>query len=126
MPFSAPTVKNRPFVVSKKGLAIGQRTHDSVDAAELYRLNGEVLAHKVKGKLRNANIAGAEACFQRAIQTARRQQAKTFELRATVSLCRLRRRMGKAERAKSKLAKVYRRSAEGFDTPRCQAGQSAA
>jgi hypothetical protein len=42
---------------------------------------------------------------------------QAFELRTTVGLCRLWQRMGKAKRAKSKLAKVYRWFTEGFDTP---------
>ena len=59
----------------------------------------------------------AEACFRRALEVARHQQAKSWELRATVSLCRLWQKQGKDEKARQILAEIYGWFSEGFDTP---------
>jgi predicted ATPase len=59
----------------------------------------------------------AEASFDRAIDVARRQQARSWELRATVSLCRLWQRQGKREEARQRLERIYGWFTEGFDTP---------
>jgi predicted ATPase len=58
----------------------------------------------------------AEACFLKAIEIARRQQAKSLELRATMSLARLWQRQGKGKEARKMLAEVYDWFTEGFDT----------
>jgi predicted ATPase len=58
----------------------------------------------------------AEACFQQAIDVARRQQAKAFELRAAMSLARLWQRQAKPAQARPLLAEVYGWFTEGFDT----------
>ena len=58
----------------------------------------------------------AEAYFNRALAVARHQQAKYFELRAFMSLARLRRSQGKVQQARELLALVYGRFTEGFDT----------
>jgi len=60
--------------------------------------------------------AEAEACFWQAIESARRQQAKSSELRAVLSLARLWRQEGKVEAARRLLAEVYNWFTEGFDT----------
>lgn len=59
----------------------------------------------------------AEASFQKAVEVARRQQAKSWELRATVSLCRLWRRQGRRAAAHQRLTGIYDWFTEGFDTP---------
>jgi len=66
-----------------------------------------------------AGVAAAEAepCFLQAIEIARRQQAKSLELRGVMSLARLWRQRGKREEARQMLAKIYRWFTEGFDTP---------
>ena len=64
--------------------------------------------------------AEAEACFGRAIEIARRQQAKSWELRAVVSLARLWRDQGQFRQARELLAPVYDWFTEGFDTPDLQ------
>jgi predicted ATPase len=61
--------------------------------------------------------AEAEAGFLEAIEVARRQSAKSWELRATVSLCRLWQQQGKVEEARRRLAAIYEWFTEGFDTP---------
>jgi predicted ATPase len=80
-------------------------------AAEAYRLQGEFL-------LRQAvpDATQAEACFQRALAIARRQQAKSWELRTAMSLSRLWQRQGKRDDARELLAPIYGWFTEGFDT----------
>jgi predicted ATPase len=79
--------------------------------AELYRINGELL-------LRQAvpDEELAETCFEKAIEVARRQQSKSLELRATMSLSRLWQRQGKKAEAQRLLAGIYGWFTEGFDT----------
>jgi predicted ATPase len=77
--------------------------------AELYRLRGVVLAN-------TGEEAEALTCLQRAIDTARSQQAKSLELRAATSLARLWRDQGERAPARDLLAPVYSWFSEGFDT----------
>jgi predicted ATPase len=79
--------------------------------AEAYRLQGEFL-------LRQAvpDASQAEASFQQALALARRQQAKSWELRAAMSLSRLWQQQGKRQEAHDLLAPVYHWFTEGFDT----------
>ena len=58
----------------------------------------------------------AEACFHKAVDIARKQQAKSLELRATMSLARLWQQQGKRQEAHALLAEVYNWFTEGFDT----------
>ena len=62
------------------------------------------------------NRAEAESCFSQALDIARRQQAKSCELRAAVSLSRLWRDQGKRKVAHELLAPIYDWFTEGFDT----------
>ena len=62
------------------------------------------------------DAAQAEACFQQALDVARRQQAKSWELRAATSLSRLWQRQGKRAEARELLAPIYDWFTEGFDT----------
>jgi predicted ATPase len=79
--------------------------------AELHRLRGELLLqHAV------APPEEAEACFQQALDIARRQQAKSLELRAATSLSRLWQRQGKRDAARQVLGEVYGWFTEGFNT----------
>jgi predicted ATPase len=57
-----------------------------------------------------------EGCFWRAIEIARQQQAKSLELRATVSLTRLWQQQGRRQEARTLLAEIYGWFTEGFDT----------
>jgi len=79
--------------------------------AEMYRLKGELLH-----QLPCPDGGQAEACFQQALDVARRQQAKALELRAALSLSRLWQQQGKAAQARQMLAPMYGRCTEGFDT----------
>ena len=61
-------------------------------------------------------VEEAEALFHKSLEMARRQEAKTFELRAATSLARLWRRQGKREAAQALLAPLHAWFTEGFDT----------
>jgi hypothetical protein len=80
---------------------------------------GEVLVWTGKGSLESSVqslASGAEECFLKAIEIARKQQAKSLELRATMSLSRLWQQQGKREEARQMLAEIYGWFTEGFDT----------
>jgi predicted ATPase len=80
--------------------------------ADVHRIAGEIaLMSPVR------DLAKAEACFERALAVAREQQAKSFELRAAMSMARLWRDQGKRDGARGLLAPVYGWFTEGFDTP---------
>jgi adenylate cyclase len=78
--------------------------------AELMRLKGELLLLEPKHE------GEAEACFRESIELARRQGARSLELRAAVSLARLLARQGKRESAQRTLSEVYGGFTEGLDT----------
>src|SRR5438128_1068082 len=82
--------------------------------AELYRLKGELLVH-AEGGVQNTAVT-AEECFHQALAVARRQQAKSFELRAALSLSRLWQQQGQRDAARELLAPLYHWFTEGFDT----------
>ena len=65
-------------------------------------------------------MQAAEACFQQALDVARQRQAKSWELRAAMSLSRLWQRQGKHAAARELLAPIYGWFTEGFDTPDLQ------
>jgi predicted ATPase len=115
--------------VNKTGMRFGE--------AELYRLKGELTlqskarlnhvsnkpqARQDKMKVPNAQRltsegqSEAEACFLKAIEIARHQQAKSWELRATTSLARHWQQQGKKTEAHQLLTKIYSWFTEGFDT----------
>jgi predicted ATPase len=83
--------------------------------AEVHRLKGELL-------LRQAvpDAPQADACFQQALAVARRQQARSWELRAAMSLSRLWQQQGKLAEARQLLAEVYGWFTEGFHSPDLQ------
>jgi len=78
---------------------------------EAHRLQGELLLRQA-----TPDAAQAEACFQQALAIARRQQAKSWELRAATSLARLWQHQGKCAEAHELLAPIYGWFTEGFDT----------
>jgi predicted ATPase len=79
--------------------------------AEAYRLQGELLLQQAV-----PDVAQAEACFQQALIMARRQQAKSWELRVAISLSRLWQQQGRRQAAHDLLAPLYGWFTEGFDT----------
>ena len=120
-----------------EGLAVLDNSGEHWCEAELYRLMGTLILQsharprQGSGRVRtgqdyavdllslrpNPRIqAEAEACFHKAIETAQQQQAKSFELRAVMSLSRLWQRQDKNEQARLMVAEIYDWFTEGFDT----------
>ena len=110
-----------------EALAVVNNTGEREYEAELYRLKGQLTLQqfKVQGsrfKVENPQSAfhnpqsEAEACFLKAIEIARQQQAKSWELRATTSLARLWQQQGKQHAARNMLSDIYNWFTEGFDT----------
>jgi predicted ATPase len=87
------------------------KTGECESEAELHRLKGELLLAR-----RASDHANAEAAFREALEVARRQSAKSYELRAATSLARLWQRQGREGDARELLAPVYSWFTEGFDT----------
>jgi predicted ATPase len=77
--------------------------------SEIHRLKGELLLHQ-------GNHEGAAQSFGEAIELARRQGAKSWELRATTSLARVLRKQGRRDEARVMLTEIYNWFTEGFDT----------
>jgi class 3 adenylate cyclase/tetratricopeptide (TPR) repeat protein len=101
----------KALVIVDEELAEIERSGTHVDEPELYRLKGEAIL----GRDPSAT-AKAEACLRKAIQIARGQSAKWWELRATTSLARLLAKQGKRDEARTMLAEIHGWFTEGFDT----------
>jgi len=84
--------------------------------AELYRLKGELTLAQSKVQGPKSKIQEAEAYFLKAIEIARKQQAKSLELRAVMSLARLWQQQGKQREAHDLLSNIYHWFTEGFNT----------
>jgi tetratricopeptide (TPR) repeat protein len=80
--------------------------------AELHRLRGELLL--AGGRARDEEAI--QGCFCKAIEVARKQDAKSWELRATMSLARLQNKQRRRDEARTMLADIYGWFTEGFDT----------
>jgi predicted ATPase len=93
-----------------KALQIVERTGERWFAAELNRHKGQLL-------LRQGHWEAAEELYRKALSIAVEQEAKMWELRAAVSLARLRQDQGRRAEARDLLAPVYGWFTEGFDTP---------
>jgi len=123
--------------VVAEALDLVHKTQERVAEAELYRLKGELTlqarqappksqtSHRqvedksevtIPQSLPPSPQAEAEECFLQAIDIARRQSAKSWELRAVMSLARLWRQQGKRAEARLMLAEIYGWFTEGFDT----------
>jgi predicted ATPase len=100
-----------------KALAFMEETDERHSEAELYRLKGELLLMHGDEAEAEASFHQAGSCFQHAIEVARRQSAKSWELRATTSLARMWQAQGRVDEARQMLAEVYGWFTEGFDTP---------
>jgi class 3 adenylate cyclase/tetratricopeptide (TPR) repeat protein len=95
-----------------------EETNERWFEAEIYRISGEI-------ELKSPNLGGAkpEVYFARALSVARAQQAKSFELRAAMSMARLWSEQGKRGEARNLLAPIYGWFTEGFDTLDLKAAQ---
>jgi DNA-binding winged helix-turn-helix (wHTH) protein/predicted ATPase len=118
----------------EEGLRLLDETLDAANSngdrcfdAELFRLKGELLLQQSTGrafsqssaqeeKLFETTVAKAESCFQQSIKIAQHQKAKSWELRAAMSLARLYQRQGRQEEARDLLRQVYDTFTEGFET----------
>jgi predicted ATPase len=78
--------------------------------SELYQCKGDLLLASGGARV------DAETCFQHAIESAHRTEAKSWELRATLRLCRLWQQQGQVDAARHLLASVHGWFTEGFDT----------
>jgi predicted ATPase len=99
------------LAVLAEALTLTDTTGQRWYAAELYRLKGALLLQQS-----SSNQIEAEACFHHALDIARHQQAKSFELRASTSLSKLWQQQGKREEARQVLGDVYGWFTEGFTT----------
>src|SRR5271169_705115 len=100
------------------GLKAVEKTGGAPLEAELHRLRGEAL-------LAGAGTVGeAETAIEQAIAVARRQNAKSWELRAATSLARLRRQQGRPQEAVALLAPILGWFTEGFDTADLKAAKA--
>jgi DNA-binding SARP family transcriptional activator len=100
-----------------EALALVEEIDERYYEAELYRMKGELLLLQGEEAEAEASLQHAESSFQHAIKVARHQQARSWELRATTSLCRLWHRQGRVSEARRMLSEVYDWFTEGFDTP---------
>jgi predicted ATPase len=100
----------------QKAFALIEVTGERWWEAEMYRVRGELTRQNLKPQLPRVAEQEAEECFHKAVEIARRQQAKSLELRAVTSLSRLWHAQGKHEQARSVLAEIYSWFTEGFET----------
>jgi predicted ATPase/DNA-binding winged helix-turn-helix (wHTH) protein len=98
-------------------LARSERTGDLWSFPDLLRIRGELLLRDGGGQGESSPESVAEVCFRRAIDVARSQAALFWELRAAVSLARLKIAQHRPAAAREVLAPVYGRFTEGFQTP---------
>ena len=94
-----------------EAVSAAEVTKDKWYEAEVNRIAGEITR-----KSNNSDVAKSEAYFERALTVARQQRAKSWELRAAMSLARLWRDQGRVQQARELLAPVYGWFTEGFDT----------
>jgi predicted ATPase len=95
-----------------EAMTMVETTKETWYEAEVHRMAGEIAL-----MLPERDAAKAEACFERAFAVARAQRAKSWELRAAMSMARLWQDQGKRDEAHKVLAPVYGWFTEGFDTP---------
>ena len=88
-----------------------ETTKERLWEAEVNRMAGEIALRSPE-----PDVVKVEAYFERALAVARQQQAKSWELRAAMSMARLWRDQGKRDEARALLAPVYGWFTEGFDT----------
>jgi adenylate cyclase len=91
-------------------LAFVEETGERYGEAALHRLQAELL------DLQGANDSEVERCLWKGIEIARRQRARSWELRVTTMLCRLWQKCGMQEKAYQLLAEIYNWFTEGFET----------
>jgi predicted ATPase len=98
--------------VLSEALEVVEKTQERWWEAELHRLRGELLL-----AVSATHARAAADCFQQALALARRQQAKSLELRACMSLGRLGQQQGRQAEVRPLLAEVYGWFTEGLESP---------
>jgi adenylate cyclase len=112
---------NRPgegLAALEEGLAQARSSNERCWDAELHRIRGELMVAS------GEDARDAEAAVQRAVTIARRQHAQSLELRALLTLTRMRLHDKQAEQSLDALRDVYARFTEGFETPDLQAARA--
>src|SRR5262249_22593706 len=99
------------LTVLTEAMTFAETTGERWYEAEIHRLKGALLLQQSSD-----HQAEAENCFHHALEIARSQQAKSFELRTATSLAKLWQQQGKRQEAHDLLAPVYGWFTEGFDT----------
>jgi predicted ATPase len=94
-----------------EAMTAAETTKERWFEADIHRMAGEIVLSSSE-----PDAARAEAYFERALAIARNQQAKSFELRAAMSMARLWRDQGKRDEARNLLAPIYGWFTEGFNT----------
>ena len=107
------------LAVLGEALAVVATTEARWWEADIYRLRGDLLL-----QLPSPDVSEAETSFHQALDLARRQQTKAFELRGAMSLGRLWQSQGKREEACQLMGGIYGRFAEGFDTADLQTAKA--
>ena len=100
------------LIVLAQALAAADASGQVGTDAELHRLRGDLLRH-----VPDLDLTECETCFRKAVEIARKQGTRGFELRAAVSLARLLGDQGRRSEAREVLAPVYTGFREGFDMP---------
>jgi len=98
----------------QEALAVSERTGNSYWDADLYRLKADLLLEAALTE--RSTFVDVEACCHRALEIARRQHAKSLELRAATTFARLRQRQGRIDEARIFLSEIYGWFTEGLDT----------
>ena len=101
--------------VLEEALELGHGRKEERNLAELYRLKGELFILRA-GQDRASALAEAEVCFEQSIKIAQQQKAKSWELRAALSLARVYQERGRSEAARALVTQIYDQFTEGFDT----------
>jgi predicted ATPase len=99
-----------------EALVLGERTGQRYWDAELHRLKGTLTLQRERERGRPRVTSHAEACFLEAIEVARRQEARSLELRAATHLARLWASRERSSEAHALLSETYHRFTEGFET----------
>jgi class 3 adenylate cyclase/tetratricopeptide (TPR) repeat protein len=98
-----------------EALRLVDKHDERIYEAEVYRIKGE-LTLQSQGAGHTSHVEEAEKYFLKAIEIAQKQQAKSLELRAVMSLAQLWQSQGKRAEARQRLAEIYGWFTEGFDT----------
>lgn len=101
---------DRALEILDEALNAIENTGERINEAEVNRFKGEILLHK-------GQAAEAETLFLKAVDTARQQGARSFELRAVVSLSHLWNTQGRREEARQRLSEILSSLTEGVNTP---------